>query len=259
MAEWLEQNGGARDENASRLAYHYIEAVRLEDADLAWAGDDDHYEALRQRALEWLRRAAALSISRYAVDDALAILHEAVELERDTHAQVELWKRVAEAHELRYEGGRSREALERALSLLEDDPAEQAEISSLLAIQTAKKAGMWAHSPVTRELVEGWIERALGLSPPASPARVRALVARVTRNAGSIDDAIAAAEQLGDPELASFALGARASDAIERMRYMRRLRTRPNDDSPCSIGSAIPIIAPAFTNTRPMRRSANRT
>ena len=35
-AEWLEAEGGGRDEDAASLAHHYAEAVRPEDVDLAW-------------------------------------------------------------------------------------------------------------------------------------------------------------------------------------------------------------------------------
>ena len=38
FAEWIERLGEGRDEHASLLAHHYAEAVKPEEADLAWAG-----------------------------------------------------------------------------------------------------------------------------------------------------------------------------------------------------------------------------
>src|SRR5438876_1187065 len=59
FAEWLEQLG-KEDELAPLLAHHYAEAVRVEDADLAWSDDADELARLRRKAARWLRRAAFL-------------------------------------------------------------------------------------------------------------------------------------------------------------------------------------------------------
>ena len=40
-------DGEGRDEHAALLAHHYAEAVRPEDVDLAWAGDDAELGHLR--------------------------------------------------------------------------------------------------------------------------------------------------------------------------------------------------------------------
>src|SRR5205085_2850947 len=92
FADWLERAGEGRDEHAALLAYHYAEAVRPEDVDLAWPGDDEELGRLRGRAVSWLRRAAALAVGRYDIDDAVSLLHRAVELEPSTAAQVEIWQ-----------------------------------------------------------------------------------------------------------------------------------------------------------------------
>jgi hypothetical protein len=72
---------------------------------------------------------------------------------------------------------------------------------------------MWRRRP-DRDLIDGWIERALDLAGPDSPARVRALIARcVWAPLGSDEAAREAgvlAERLGDPELRSYAWDARA-------------------------------------------------
>lgn len=39
FADWIEQHGGGRDEHAPLLAHHFAEAVRPEDVDVVWAGE----------------------------------------------------------------------------------------------------------------------------------------------------------------------------------------------------------------------------
>ena len=77
-AGWLE--GGGRKHRASTLAYHYMEAVDPEIADLAWRDRDQDAARLRVSALRWLRRAAELALARFDLDDALGLLELAAEL-----------------------------------------------------------------------------------------------------------------------------------------------------------------------------------
>jgi tetratricopeptide (TPR) repeat protein len=76
---------------------------------------------------------------------------------------------------------------------------------------------------VTRELVEGWIEQALDLSEPKSPARARALIARACldpeRFGESAREAGELADYLGDIDLRSWAWEARSRAAIARGDY----------------------------------------
>jgi len=76
-----------------------------------------------------------------------------------------------------------------------------------MAFQTVQRAGMWKRRPDPK-LVGGWIERALELTAEGSPARVKALISKASRD----DDEAAAveahelAERLRDNELRSYAL-----------------------------------------------------
>ena len=79
-AAWLEGIDAGRGELAAQLAYHYTEAVRPEDSDLAWDGQPDERARLEAAAVEWLSRAADLAIARYELDEAIALLNRAVEL-----------------------------------------------------------------------------------------------------------------------------------------------------------------------------------
>src|SRR5207249_2339313 len=139
FARWLERIGDGRDEHATLLAHHYAEAVRPEDVDLAWAGRDEEVERLRERAAEWSRRAAHLAIGRYEINEGLALLHRVVQLEPDPQKQVELWKEIGHANALRFDGESFRAAMEKAIEL----GGPSAELYTELALQTARRSGMW--------------------------------------------------------------------------------------------------------------------
>jgi class 3 adenylate cyclase/tetratricopeptide (TPR) repeat protein len=203
FAGWLERSGDGNDEHAALLAHHYAEAVRPEDLDLAWPGGGEQVERLRQSAVEWSRRAAALAIGRYEIDEGLALLRRAAELESDSVRQAELWYEIGHASALKYDGEAFTTAMEKALAL----GAPAADVYTELGFQTVQRAGMWIRRP-SRELVNGWIDRAVELSPEGSVLRAKAVVSRALWN----DDEAAAreaqrlAETLGDVELRSYAL-----------------------------------------------------
>jgi class 3 adenylate cyclase len=205
FASWLEQEGRGRDEFASLLAHHYFEAVRPEDVDLAWPRQDDQVERLRARAVAWSLRAAQLAIRRYEIDEGIALLSRAVGLESDTGKQAELWLEIGRANALKFDGDALRAALEQAIQLTGDS----AELYTELAVQTARRSGMW-QKPPDREVVDGWIDRALELAEEGSPTHAKALAAQALwRN----DEAAARrlhaiARRLGDLALRSNALAA---------------------------------------------------
>ena len=80
LAEWIERSVENVDDIAALLAHHYADAVRPEDVELAWAGDDAEHERTRTKALEWLQRAAAGAMQRYELVDALDLLSQALPL-----------------------------------------------------------------------------------------------------------------------------------------------------------------------------------
>jgi class 3 adenylate cyclase len=89
FAAWLERVGG---EHSALLAHHYAEAVRPDDADVAWPNGGEELEALRAKAVLWLTRAAESAMSRYELADAVALLERAIPL---TSEKVPLLRRVA--------------------------------------------------------------------------------------------------------------------------------------------------------------------
>src|SRR5438876_4701198 len=100
FAGWIEQHGGGRDEHAPLLAHHFAEAVRPEDVDLVWAGEQRQLETLRAKALTWLRRAAELAGARYALDEQIDLLRRAVELDPSPTGRRGLSRAVRDAHDL---------------------------------------------------------------------------------------------------------------------------------------------------------------
>lgn len=212
FADWIERLGEGRDEHAPLLAHHYAEAVRPDDVDLAWADDEVEVERLRRKAVRWLRRAAEAAISRYGIDDGIALLRRAVVLESDAAEQGRIWREIGGAYALKFDGESFIEAMEQSLALAKD-PRERGDTYSELSFHTSIRSGMWKRRPA-EEIVDAWIEQALELTDPDTHSRVRALLAlsnwhpergdEVAREAGAL------AERLGDPELRSYAWAARA-------------------------------------------------
>jgi DNA-binding SARP family transcriptional activator len=205
FAEWLESEFGERDEHASLLAHHYAEAVRPEDEDLAWADQPERLVEFRTRAVERLRRAAGLAVARFELDEALALVEQALEL-AEAPAQVELLRLAGDAHRMRFEMSAFREALERALA--NDPPRETAaEIYSELAGRGVAPY-MWKEAPSSED-VERWTRQTLDLAEPGSRARARALAAKaqLEPRAGrdAADEALLIAERLDDSELLVWA------------------------------------------------------
>ncbi|MGH3047144.1 MAG: hypothetical protein ACRDNC_09105, partial [Gaiellaceae bacterium] len=92
---------------------------------------------------------------------------------------------------------------------------------SRLVFHTTARSGMWNRLP-DRDLVDGWIERALELASPESPARARALVAQAYWHPERMDaarEASAIAEGLADRELRSYAFDARSITAFAAGQY----------------------------------------
>ncbi|HEX6700498.1 MAG TPA: adenylate/guanylate cyclase domain-containing protein [Gaiellaceae bacterium] len=221
FARWVERMGSGRDEHAPLLAHHFAEAVRPEDADLAWAGADAEAAALRGDAVRWLRRAAVLALGRYAIEDGIALLERALELETGERERPLLWRELGRAHALRYDGEAFWAAMERAFEGT-DDPRLEAELYADLAFETTTRSGIWRRMPES-ELVEGWTQKALELAEPESLPYLKALLARARwdpeHGAEAAVEATALAERLGDPVYRSFAFDVRGIAQFVRGEY----------------------------------------
>jgi DNA-binding SARP family transcriptional activator len=220
FARWLEDFGGGRDEHAALLAHHYAEAVRPQEADLAWAGADAEHDALRRQSITWLRRAAELAIGRYEIDEGTALLRRAIVLEHDAGARCELWTAIARASALKFDGEAFWTAMESALTLAGDDQT-RAEICGLLAVESYVRAGMWTRTPALERVGE-WVASALEFAQPGTASRARALIAKACRNIDDVEaatEAAAIAQRLDDPELCVHAWDACATVAMAAADY----------------------------------------
>jgi class 3 adenylate cyclase len=257
LADWLKGGEETRDEYASLLAYHYAEAVRPEDADLVWGDDLREHERLRREAVTWCRRAGALAMGRYELEDAIELFRRATQLTDDEHERALLWREVGRAQALRFDGEAFWDAMNRSLEGPLDD-AERADAYSILAFQTSIRSGMWTVRPEHRK-IEEWVDRALDLDAGGAVVRARALLARAQMEPSDVDDdvvleAAVLAEQTGDAELRSYAFGARSAAAYARLRFQdastwseRRLELASELEDPdivCDVyESAVPVAA----------------
>ncbi|MBA2461462.1 MAG: hypothetical protein H0V45_06830 [Actinobacteria bacterium] len=167
---------------------------------------------MRRKAIAWLTRAAELAAGRYALDEQAALLRRAVELEDRPAARSALWRQVALAAALTFERQPYEEAM---LHALEDvsEPEVRAELYSQLAFETVYR---WRHGEDI-EAIQNWIESALALAGPQTPARARALIARSycgDEAAERAAKAIEIVEQLPDLRLRAYAFHARADSAL---------------------------------------------
>jgi class 3 adenylate cyclase/tetratricopeptide (TPR) repeat protein/type II secretory pathway predicted ATPase ExeA len=226
FAGWLERFGEGRDEHASLLAHHYAEAVRPEDADLAWADSQEELERLRLAAVGWLRRAAELATGRYELRDALSLLDRALGLAQDDEVKIGILREAAETHLLAFDPERFRAAMEQALAL-EPERGVAAEIFAELALYGRGRAYMWKQPPPA-EVSEHWLETALELAPPKSHARASALLAHAlatpASGADTVAEAHAIAEELRDPALLVDVYEARAHVASASQRFQEGCR-----------------------------------
>jgi len=254
FARWFEEAWGGRAEYAAILAHHYAEAVRPEDVDLAWSERPEEVDALRASALEWLQRAAELAIGRFEIDEGLALLHRALELQANPSGRSALWRTIADANVLKFDG----EAFWTAMlsSLDGADERTQGNAYGDLAFHTTTRASMWKKRP-DRDLIAGWIDRALELSDREAPARARALIAKGYLDPGAaveaVQEAVELSERLDDLELQSWAWAAAMEDAMGRGEYeaayewaRRREELLPRINDPDHRSLLLMFVEPAY-------------
>ena len=217
FAAWLEATGEGRDDQVAALAHHYSQAVEPEIAPLAWHGEEAKLARLSLEALRYLRRGAELAVGRFDIEEALALLRQAAELAPE---DTELWRAIARANSLRFDGEGYWEAMLKAVELTSDSEI-LGDLFAELAIETTMRGAMWKHRP-DPALVSSWTSQALELAPPESRALAQALLvnANADDDVALVDRAIAIAERLRDVELLSYGFQIRSSIALVSSEYI---------------------------------------
>ncbi|MGH3029601.1 MAG: hypothetical protein ACRDNE_02325, partial [Gaiellaceae bacterium] len=197
------------------LAHHYAEAAASERVDLAWPDEPERASELRSRALLWLRRAADASLARFELDEVLALLGRALQLELDDELRAELWRSAATAHLLKYDMEGYRRAAEEALALA--PPEMAAEILADLAIHGGGRPYMWKDVPAP-EVVEAWMERARELAEPGTRVEATLLATEALQRPAeaqqAAERATAIAERLDEPYLRADAYEAQTGVSL---------------------------------------------
>jgi tetratricopeptide (TPR) repeat protein len=222
FARWLEAQRETADtgpdEDAALLAHHYYEAYEA-----SAAGSPE----LRERALHWLRRSGELATARYEIDEALALLSRALELEPDDAGRCATYRAIARANALKFDGEAFWSAMEKAADVAPDGGI-RADIISRLAVESFVRAGMWTRTPAIEQIGE-WVARALELAEPGTASRARALTAKASLDLddrAAAAEAAAIAERLGDPELCVHAWDACGAAAMVAGDYESAWRWR---------------------------------
>jgi len=220
-AEWIERRTRDRSGRAEMLAHHY-------DAAFGYLGRDD----LRLKAREHLLDAAAEAHRRFAVDEGERLARRAVELSEGGE-RLKALEALADLHYL--SGDAAWRAYADALSeLAEDDPA-YARIAGKAAEFACRWIGTMRVLPSVED-VNRVIDAGLRAAAPASPERTLLLVDRAylmvqregrrdEASRAAVEEAVAAAEALGDPDLRSAGLDLRQAEQMHSGRYGEMLRT----------------------------------
>ena len=155
------------------LAHHYLEAVRPEDQDLAWAGEDARGRAAADRCrglgTQGGRAGCRPLRDRRRVDAPPPGGRAGAGSWRAGRAVVR--DRARERAEIRRRGVRGGHGESARIGCARGDSSIRSS-----PIRPSQRAGMWKRR-LDDSLVEGWIERALTAAPSGTPARVRALAA----------------------------------------------------------------------------------
>ena len=141
-AEWVAELASDRsDEFAELIASHYWAAIRGDGADLAWMDDAEGREAVRRRALAALLAAGRAARHRFAVDRAVELHEQALELATSDPERLDAFEQIARDHETAFHGDAMLVASMSALEIARKDPSARDRV----AVLARHAAGMAAH------------------------------------------------------------------------------------------------------------------
>ncbi|MEX0710682.1 MAG: AAA family ATPase, partial [Chloroflexota bacterium] len=219
-AEWVAQLASDRtDEFAELIASHYWAATRGDGADLAWMDDVDGRETVRRHALTSLLAAGRAARHRFALDRAVELHEQALELATSDAERLDAFEQIARDHETAFHGDAMFVASMSALEIARKDPAARNRVAVLArhaAGMAAHRGGAFVKEPefdIVQELIREGLEAA---TDDRERAWLLAADAAMIRNrrwvVGEISDpmqprldaaheAEGIAERLGDPNL----------------------------------------------------------
>jgi class 3 adenylate cyclase len=223
VADWIENLASDRtDEFAELIAYHFWAAVRGDGADLAWLDDADAREGVRRRAMTALLAAGRAARHRFAVDRAVELHEQALELAISDAERLDVLEQVARDHESAFHGDAALVAYMAALDIARRDPAARDRVAVLARHASgiaAHRGGAFIHEP-DFDLVKGLIseglaaatderERAWLLAADGAMIRNRRRMADadpepMQPRLEAVQEAGRIAERLGDPNLAAL-------------------------------------------------------
>jgi class 3 adenylate cyclase/tetratricopeptide (TPR) repeat protein len=155
---WIERLAGERlDEFAELLAYHYVTAAAGEDADLAWADDQESAEAVRSKALESLLVAGKAARQRFAIEKAIELHEQALSLARSDRERAQSQEDLGDDHAARFHGDEAVAAYLEALTMLRPDAtasSERARLCKKALRMAAEKWGTFRVQPEPSDLEE---------------------------------------------------------------------------------------------------------
>ncbi|MEX0626385.1 MAG: hypothetical protein WD402_07565, partial [Chloroflexota bacterium] len=142
VAEWIAELVSDRtDEFAELIASHYWAAIRGDGADLAWMDDADGREVVRRHALAALLAAGRAARHRFAVERAVELHEQALELATSDTERLDALEQIARDHETAFHGDAMLVASMSALEIARKDPADRSRVAAL----ARHAAGMAAH------------------------------------------------------------------------------------------------------------------
>jgi class 3 adenylate cyclase/tetratricopeptide (TPR) repeat protein len=221
VGAWIEKLAGERiDEFIELVAHHYHAAVAGAESDLAWTDEGDDREALRRRAFETLCVAGARARQHYAVDKALQLHQQALDLAEGTAERGAALDELGSDHLSIYHADEALAAFQQARDLVEPgDLEERARLAERIG-RTAVRWGAFRSRPEPggiEAIVQEGLDDATGEALRASLLIIRADAdtfwysvelpdpVAIEQRIACGEEALAIAERLDDPTLISRA------------------------------------------------------
>jgi tetratricopeptide (TPR) repeat protein len=253
-AEWIETlAAGRRDEFAELIAHHYALAASGEDADLAWADQPDLREQIRSKAFDSLIAAGTAVRKRYALDKAVALHQQALDLATSDPERARAYTALADDHVAAFRGDEALEASREALAILRLDPSAaeaRARVCATMAGMASERAGSFRVQPSGAEMDEliaegleatsdsetrGWLLASRGYAGVFRGSVERHDPVPLEERIAAAEEATRVGRELGNAELETFGghaltelflTAGRFADAVESSRAQLGLLDR---------------------------------